>query len=76
MATVLEECTIEEQRSVVRFLWANGHNVKDIHKDIFSVYGEKCLPRKEVHKWIEKLSQGRLKVADVALPGRHVEIAT
>jgi hypothetical protein len=32
MAIVLEECTIEQQRSVVRFLWAKGLNVKDIHK--------------------------------------------
>jgi hypothetical protein len=37
MATILEECTIEEQRSVVRFLWTNGLNVKHTHKDIFPV---------------------------------------
>jgi hypothetical protein len=36
MATVLEECTTEEQRSVV-FLWKKGLNAKDIHKDIFPV---------------------------------------
>jgi hypothetical protein len=29
MATVLEECTIEEQRPVVRFLWAKGLNSKE-----------------------------------------------
>jgi hypothetical protein len=32
MATVLEECTTEEQRSVVRFLWAKKLDVKDIYK--------------------------------------------
>jgi hypothetical protein len=32
MATVLEERTAEDERSVVRFLWAKGLNVKDIHK--------------------------------------------
>jgi hypothetical protein len=32
MATVHEECSTEEQRSVVRFLWAKGLNAKDIHK--------------------------------------------
>jgi hypothetical protein len=36
MATVLEECNTEEQRSVVRSLLAKGLNVKDIHKHIFS----------------------------------------
>jgi hypothetical protein len=37
MATVLEEYPTEEQSSVVRFLWA-----KDIHKEMFPVYGQKC----------------------------------
>jgi hypothetical protein len=33
MATVLEDCTTEEQRSLLRFvLWAKGVNAKDIHK--------------------------------------------
>jgi hypothetical protein len=31
-ATVLEKYTTEEQRSLVRFLWAKGLNAKDIHK--------------------------------------------
>jgi hypothetical protein len=25
------------------FLWAEGFSVKDIHKEIFPVYGGKCL---------------------------------
>jgi hypothetical protein len=32
MATVLEECITEEQRSVVPLFWAKGLNAKDIHK--------------------------------------------
>jgi hypothetical protein len=28
------------------------------------VYGGKCLPRKAVHNWVEKFSQGRSEVAD------------
>jgi hypothetical protein len=35
-------------------------------KKCFLVYGEKCLSRKAVHKWVEKISQGRSKVADDA----------
>jgi hypothetical protein len=49
MATVLEKCTTEVQRSVVCFLWAKGLNVKDIHKEKFPVYGGKCLSCKAVH---------------------------
>jgi hypothetical protein len=54
MATVLEECTTEEQRYVVRFLWAKGLNAKDIHKEMFHVYGGKCLSSKTVHNRVEK----------------------
>jgi hypothetical protein len=43
MATVLE------QRSIVRFLWAKGFVVKDIHKEMFPVYGGKCLLLKADH---------------------------
>jgi hypothetical protein len=59
MAIVLQEYTTEEQRSVVRFLWAKGLDAKDIHKEMFPVHGGKCLSHKAVHKWVEKLSQGR-----------------
>jgi hypothetical protein len=48
MATVLEEYTTEEQSSIVRFLWAKGLITKDIRKEMFPVYGRKCLSRKAV----------------------------
>jgi hypothetical protein len=35
MATVLEECTTEEQPSVVRFLWAKELIAKDIHNVMY-----------------------------------------
>jgi hypothetical protein len=54
MTTVLEECTTEEQRSVVRFTWAKGLNAKNFHKEMFPVYGGKCLLRKTVHNWATK----------------------
>jgi hypothetical protein len=50
MVTVLKGCTTEEQPYVVRFLWAKELNAKDIHKEMFPLYGEKCLSRKAFHK--------------------------
>jgi hypothetical protein len=52
MATVLEECTTEERRSVVRFFVGKRLNAKDIHKEMFPVYGGKCLSRKAVDNWV------------------------
>jgi hypothetical protein len=72
MATVLEDCTIEEQGCVVRFLRAKVLNAKDINKGRFFVYSGKCLLRKAVHNWVKKFSQGRLKVADDARPVAEV----
>jgi hypothetical protein len=48
MATVLEECTTKEQRSAVHFLWVKGLNSKHIYKELFIVYGGKCLWLKAV----------------------------
>jgi hypothetical protein len=36
-------------------LWEKGLNVKDIHKEMFPVYGGKCLSRKAVHNWVADL---------------------
>jgi hypothetical protein len=38
MATVFEECIAEEQRSLVRFLWAKEVNANYINKEMFPVY--------------------------------------
>jgi HD superfamily phosphohydrolase YqeK len=46
-------------------LCAKGLNEKNIHK-MFPVYVGKRLSRKAAHNWVEKLYQGRLKVADNA----------
>jgi hypothetical protein len=56
MATLLEEYATEDQRSVVRFLWAKGLNAKDIHKKISPVYSGKCLLLNAVHNWAKKFS--------------------
>jgi hypothetical protein len=37
MAIVLENCTNEEQHSVVRFSWTEGLTAKDIHEEISSL---------------------------------------
>jgi hypothetical protein len=43
MATVAEECTTEEQKSVTRFLWAKCLNASDFYNEIFPLYvGSVC----------------------------------
>jgi hypothetical protein len=57
MATMLEDCSTVEKRSVVRLSWIKGCIVKYIHKQIFRVYGWKCLSRKAVHNLVDKFCQ-------------------
>jgi hypothetical protein len=42
MVTLLEMYATEEQHSVVCFLWKKGLNAKDIHKEMYPVYGGVC----------------------------------
>jgi hypothetical protein len=56
MANVLEEYTIKDRRSLLRFLWAKVLNAKDINKEMFSVYGGKHLSRKAFHNWVANVS--------------------
>jgi hypothetical protein len=57
---------LEEQHSVVCFLWAKGLNTKDIHIKMFPFYGGKFLSCKAFHNWDKQFSQERSKVADDA----------
>jgi hypothetical protein len=38
------------------FLWAKGLNAKYIRKEMFPVYGGKCLSRKAIHNWLTNVS--------------------
>jgi hypothetical protein len=49
-------------------VWAKLLNAKNIKKEAFPLDNGKCFPRKGVHNWVEKFSEGRSKVADDARP--------
>jgi hypothetical protein len=73
MATVLEECaTVGKHSDMPFFCREKDSYAKDIKKEMFAIYGGKCLSLKAVHIWVEKFSQGRLKVADHGRPGAEV----
>ncbi|PNF16850.1 hypothetical protein B7P43_G06769 [Cryptotermes secundus] len=59
MATPLIVCTMEEQRTVVRFLWLEGMSVAEIHRKLSTQYGDSALPRRRVYECIEKFKSDR-----------------
>jgi hypothetical protein len=40
--------------TMTMMITTKGLNAKDIHKEMFPVYGGKCLWLKAVHNWVEK----------------------
>jgi hypothetical protein len=40
----------------VSFLWAKGLNAKDIHKEVFPLYGKKCLSCKAVQPLLQSFA--------------------
>jgi hypothetical protein len=56
MATMLDERTTEESVLLSIFLRAKGLNAKDSNKELFPLYGGRCLSCKVFHKLVEKFS--------------------
>jgi len=70
MSTRLSICTKEEQRSVIRFLWAEGVKGAEIHAHLCTQYGDNTLSRRSVYEWTEMFKNGRTCVMDAERSGR------
>jgi tRNA-dihydrouridine synthase len=66
MAAPLNDCTIEEQRAVVRFLWAEGVKSAETHRQMLAQYGAHTMHQRKIYEWIECFKEGRTSVTDEA----------
>ena len=76
MARMLLSSKCEEQRSVVLFLWARGHNPSEIHRDMCGMYGENCMDRSNVSRRCAFFKDGRDNLCGSPLFGRPVTALT
>ena len=53
MAAPLSTCTVEEQRSVILFLWSEGVKPSEIYRRMKVQYGDSCLSQGRVYEWVE-----------------------
>ena len=60
----LQDCTIEEQRGVVRFLWTEGVKPVEIHRRMLTQYGQSTTSERKVYEWVERFKSGRTRVTD------------
>ena len=70
MDSPLQDCTIEEQRGVVRFFWAEGVKPVEIHRHVLAQYGQSTVSQRKVYDWVEKYKSGRTRVTDEGCSGR------
>jgi hypothetical protein len=64
MAAPLSDCTIEEQRTVVRFLWTEGVTSEDIYCQMLARHGAHTMHQRKIYEWIERFKEGRTSVMD------------
>ena len=64
MEDPLQDCTIEEQSDVVRFLWVEGVKPVEIHHRILVQYGQSTVSQRKVYEWVERFKSGRTRVTD------------
>jgi hypothetical protein len=64
MAAPLSDCTIEEQCTVVHFLWAERVKCAEIHHQMLAQYGALTMHQQKVYEWIEHIKEGRISVTD------------
>jgi len=70
MEAPLQDCTIEEQRHVVRFLWAEGVKPVEIHRRILAQYEQSTTSQRKVCEWVESFKSGRIRITDESRSGR------
>jgi len=69
MDAPLQDCTIEEQCGVVRFLWAEGVKPVKIHRRMLAQYGQSTMSQRKVYQWVEMFKLGRTRVIDEGRSG-------
>ena len=65
----LQDCTIEEQRGVVRFIWVGVKRV-EIHRRMLAQHGQNTMSQRKVYEWVERFKWGRTRVTDEGRSGR------
>ena len=76
MAVPLSTCTVEEQRSDIRFLWSESVKPSEIYWTMKVQYVNSCLSQGRVYEWVERFQNGRQNVSDEHRSGKPVSVAT
>jgi len=70
MNALLQDCTKEEQRGVVRFLWSEGVKPVEIHRRMLAQYTQSTMSQRKVYEWVVRFKSVRTRVTDEGRSGR------
>jgi len=76
MAAPLSTCTVEEQRSIIHFLWSEGVKPSEISRKMKIQYVDSCLSQGREYECVERFQDGRQNVTDEHCSGRPVGVAS
>ena len=72
MDAPLQDCTIEEQRGLVQFLWAEAVKPVEIHRRMLAQYGQSTMSQQKVYEWVERFKLGsKVLLMKVVLVGHQ-----
>jgi len=70
MNAPLQDCTIEEQRGIVQFLWAERVKTVEIHHRKLAQYGRSTMSQRKVYEWVKRFKLGQTHVTDEGRSGQ------
>ena len=70
MDAPLQDCTIEEQRGLLRFLSTEGAKLVEIHHRMLAQYRQSTMSQRKVYESVERFKSGRTRVTDEGRFGR------
>jgi len=70
MVAPLFQCTKEEPRAVIRFMWSERVKTVEIHRRMLFQYVNSCLAQRKVYECMELFRNGRKVAVDKERPCR------
>jgi transposase len=67
---------LEEQRSIINFLVAEGEKPCHIFQRLTKIFSDKCVSRSTFYNWVSQFREDRTNVCDRPRTGRPAEAVT
>ena len=66
---------VNEQRVVIKFYTLLGKSFSDIREDLHTVYGDSCISKSAISKWMNRFKEGRDTTKSDKRKGRPVTVS-